>query len=43
LSTKAVRETGDLVTKRHHADPLTERKDGINDVIKRVNLKNKEK
>jgi hypothetical protein len=36
-------EIGELVRKTHHVDPLTERNDSTNDVIKRVALKNKEK
>ena len=36
-------EVGELVTETHHVDPLTERNDGTNDVIKRIALKNKEK
>jgi len=43
MSTQAVMEIGELVTKTHHVDPLTERNDSTNDVIKRVALKYKEK
>ena len=43
MSTQAVREIGELVTKTHHVDPMTERNDATNEVIKRITLKNKEK
>jgi hypothetical protein len=41
MSTQTVREIGELVRKTHHVDPLTERNDSTNDVIKRITLKNK--
>jgi len=43
MSTQAVMEIGQLVTKTHNVEPLTERNDSTNDVSKRVTLKNKEK
>jgi len=43
MSTHAVREIGELVRKTHHLDPLTERNDRANEVIKLIILKNKEK
>ena len=43
MSTQAIREIGELVTKTHQVDSLTERNDSTNDVIKQVALKNKEK
>jgi hypothetical protein len=43
MSIQAFRETSELVGKTHHVDPLTERNDSINDGIKRITPKNKEK
>jgi hypothetical protein len=43
MSTQAVMEIGELLTKTHHVDPLTERYDSTNNVIKRITLKHKEK
>ena len=41
MSTHALREIGELVRKTHHIDPLTERNDRANSVIKLITLKNK--
>ena len=43
MSIQGVREIVELIRKTHHVDPLTERNDRTNDVIKRITLKNKEK
>jgi len=41
-TTQAVTEITELVTKNHHVDPQTEKRNGTNGVINRNFLRNKE-